>query len=100
MISQTKILLRVAIVIGVLGIANSVNAQTTVVPPPPKSTANYRVIAPESVHPLKKGYATEPAVLHQKLSAPYSYGWFGGTNSGQWSRQFGYSRSYIQWNRK
>jgi hypothetical protein len=67
---------------------------------PSKSPATYRVIAPGSFNHHENKSATQPAILLQSSPAPYSYGWFGATNSGQWSRQFGYSRSYIQWNRK
>jgi hypothetical protein len=100
MMNKTKLLIRFAIVACLACFSRPTLAQTTVVKSPLKSPSTYRVIAPESVKHHSSHSATLPAVLQQRSPAPYSYGWFGATNTGQWSRQFGYSRSYIQWNRK
>ncbi|MCU0719834.1 MAG: hypothetical protein MUC83_09030 [Pirellula sp.] len=100
MMSTTKLLTSIAIIFCFAFYSDSVLAQTTVVKSPLKSPSTYRVIAPESVKHHANHSATQPAIVQQRSPAPYSYGWFGATNTGQWSRQFGYSRSYIQWNRK
>ncbi|MCU0710686.1 MAG: hypothetical protein MUC43_01410 [Pirellula sp.] len=100
MMIRNKTLMLFASVAGSLGLAVSASAQTTVIQSPPKTPSTYRIIAPESGKHHTKVYATQPAILQQKAAAPYSYGWFGAGSTGQWSRQFGSSRSYIQWNRK
>ncbi|XZE19072.1 hypothetical protein SH449x_004382 [Pirellulaceae bacterium SH449] len=96
---QKSVLLFVATIL-FSNIGNSpLFSQTITIPSSPTPPATYRVLNASPIrHHSNNTEIT--AVLQQKNPAPYSYGWFGASQSGQWSRQLGYSRSYINWNRK
>jgi hypothetical protein len=42
-------------------------------------------------------YKAPPTQITSKPSEPYAYGWFGGTPSPHWHRQFGHQNAYTQW---
>ena len=65
-----------------------------------QAPAAYKILPrPATHHNRNQPHTNTPTTntIHSQPVHPYAYGWFGTKPSPQWSRQFGYQKSYTQW---